>query len=262
MSKVVEVHLEWKYTPPDYLEDPIIITEPGIHLEISQGVAIASIEPATFENNSLISDELTKMVENRLYAVQFTTHKKFSLSEPSRSDLREDGGKNVYLKGVDFISFTDFAADLVVIDKDGKVTSTKQERLKEQGWLIEMMNKYRSTDKVLDQMLESYKKSVHDPDNEFVYLYEIRERLKTAFNNSEANTKQELNITQTQWSDLGNLANNTPVEQSRHRGKFNNLRAAEFSELEKARKTAVDFIKKYLDYLDKSANQNNHRKFT
>lgn len=57
MSKVVEVHLEWKYTPSNYLEQPIKISKPGIHLEISGGVAVAHIEPETSPLNMVFTFE-------------------------------------------------------------------------------------------------------------------------------------------------------------------------------------------------------------
>ncbi len=77
MSKIVEIQLEWKYTPADFLEDAIKISEPGIDLEISKGVARARIDPEIFGDDSSIFAELTRRVEDRLYAVQLVTHKKF-----------------------------------------------------------------------------------------------------------------------------------------------------------------------------------------
>lgn len=156
MSKVVEVHLEWKYTPSNYLEQPIEILNSGLSLKISNGIAIAHIDPETFENNSSISDELAKIIENRLYAVQVLTHKEFSLGKPSRSDLREDGKRNIFVE-VDSckISISCGTVDLIMKDKEGNIISdTKQDRLEKQKWFAETVDKYRSVDSTLDYILK------------------------------------------------------------------------------------------------------------
>ena len=253
MSKVVEVHLEWKYMPSNYLEQPIKIPKPGIHLEISGGVAVAHIEPETFEKDSSISDDLTKLIENRLYAVQVLTHKIFSLSKPSRIELREDGKRNIFPETlVSRITVSD-SVDLIITDKDGNVVSdTKQDRLDKQKLLSETIDRYRNTDITLDCILKSYQMSISDPNNEFVHLYEIREALQKEFGNRKKAFK-ELGITDKEWKVIGDLADNQPLEQGRHRGKFVGvLRAAERSELDAARKSAADFIEKYLIYLEKN----------
>lgn len=94
--------------------------------------------------------------------------------------------------------------------------------------------------------------SVRDPDDEFVHLYEIRDALQKKFGNRKKAFK-ELGITDKEWKVIGDLADNQPLEQGRHRGKFVGvLRAAKRSELDAARKSAADFIEKYLIYLEKN----------
>lgn len=254
MSKVVEVTLEWKYTPPDYLEQPIEVSEPGIHLEISNGVAIAHIEPEAFENNRSISDDLTKLIENRLYAVQIITHRIFSLSRPLRSDLREDGKRNIFTEVPSIkIGIAIATVDSVMTDRNGNIISdTKQERIDKGKWFAEMIKKYRDADSTLDTIIKSNLKSVTDRDNEFVHLYEIRDALSAKFG-GEKKAKKELGIYDEEWKVIGKLANNQPLMQGRHRGKFvGSLRAAEPLELEAARKSAENLIEKYLIYLEKN----------
>ena len=94
--------------------------------------------------------------------------------------------------------------------------------------------------------------SVEDPDNELVYLYEVREALARKFG-GQATAMEKLCLNKTQWDIIGILANNEPFKQGRHRGNWvGNLRAAELSELEKARKSAVLLIEKYLIYLEQN----------
>lgn len=113
-----------------------------------------------------------------------------------------------------------------------------------------IIEKHFGVDATLDQMLKSYQKSVNDPDDELVHLYEIRDCLSKKFG-SKKNAISNLRINEKEWDEIGKIANNLPLNQGRHRGKFvGNLRNAENAELEKARKSIVCLIEKYLDYLE------------
>lgn len=252
MSKVVTVQLEWKYSPEYYLEEPILISFEEGDLEIKVGVAIANTDPNLYHSNSSLREELTRQIENRLHAVQIMTHKDFELSKPSRTDIREDGKKNHFVELESCVMTTSFGTiDLVVKDKDGNVVSdTKKERLDRQSLFSTLVDKYRKSDATLDQLLKSYQKSVKDPDNELVHLYEIRDSLSERFG-SKSNAIYKLGITSNEWDEIGKLANSLPLKQGRHRGKAAGaLRDAELAELEKARKSVAHLIEKYLEYLD------------
>jgi len=253
MSKVLTVQLEWKYSPESYLEEPISILFEGGDLEIKDGIAVANIDPEAFNADSSILEDLTRQIESRLHAVQIMTHKDFELSKPSRTDIREDGKKNYFLE-VEPCVFTMSAGaiDLIVKDKDGNVVSdSKKERLDKQKQFASLVGKHRATDATLDQMLKSYQKSVRDPSNELVHLYEIRDSLSDRFG-SKKNAVKELDITNDEWNEIGKLANSLPLKQGRHRGKaVGKLRDAEPVELEKARESVALLIEKYLQYLER-----------
>jgi hypothetical protein len=252
MSKVIAVQLEWKYTPETYLEEPISISFEGGDLDIKDGVAIAKIDPAVFHSNSSMWEDLTRQIESRLHAVQIMTHKDFDLSKPSRTDLREDGKKNHFLKIESCVMTMSIGTiDLIVKDKYGNVVSdTKRERLNKQNKFASLVDKHRNSDATLDQMLKSYQKSVKDPDDELVHLYEIRDSLSERFGSKKIAIKK-LGITNDEWDEIGKLANTLPLKQGRHRGKaVGSLRDAERAELEKARKSVAYLIEKYLEYLE------------
>lgn len=252
MSKVLSVQLEWKYSPKTYLEEPILIEFEGGELEIKEGVAVATIDPEVFHADDSIREELTKKIESRLYAVQIMTHKDFKLSKPSRSDTREDGKKNHFLELESCVITTSVGTvDIVVHDKDGNIVSdTKRERLNKQNTFASLVEKHRTHNVTLDQMLKSYQQSVKDPKNEFVHLYEIRDALSIRFG-SKNNTIKALDITNGEWDEIGKLANTLPLKQGRHRGQsVGALRGAEPAELEMARKSAAHLIDKYLEFLE------------
>lgn len=255
MSKIIAVQLEWKYSPETYLEEPISIPFLGGDLNIKDGVVIAKIDPVEYHSNNSIREYLTRKIESRLQAVQIMTHKNFDLSKPSRTDLREDGKKNYFLESeacVMTMSGCVGTVDLVIKDSDGNIISdTKRERLDKQNKLALLLNKHTNSDATLNQMLQSYEKSVKDPDNELVHLYEIRDSLSEKFN-SKKNAIKELSITNDEWEEIGKFANTLPLKQGRHRGKkIGLLRDAERLELEKSRKSVVYLIERYLEYLEK-----------
>lgn len=253
MSPVVSIELEWNYTPLNYLEEPINLVFDGVSLDIKNGKGRAVITPEQFEKNSTIKEDLHNFIESRFQAVQIFNHKDFELSSPSRTDLREDGKKHHYLQ-VNSVTFgmTCSSVDFVVKDKNGNIKSdTKRDRLERQNNYAEILEKHRNTDPTLLQLCSSYQMSVKDPDNEFVHLYEVRDALVTRFTSKKL-ALRELNITSTQWDEIGKLANTLPLKQGRHRGKAPGLlRNANPSELEQGRKSAVNLIEKYLEYLEK-----------
>ena len=257
MSEVVEIQLEWKYTPENYFEEPIIIKEEAFELTISNGISLAKIEPSFFYQNPEIKDDLTDLIESRFYAVQLMSHRDFTLTKPSRSDLRKDGTRDVFLEVEPMVlKLSMGSVDLVVRDKDGNIVSdTKRDRLNKQEWFSETVAKYRGIDKTLDQILKSYQMAVKDPKNELVYLYEIRDALSARFRNKKTALKQ-LGISNKEWGVLGDLANNQPLIQGRHRGKaLGMLRSAQSHELDTARKIAVTLVEKYLRFLENQYNR-------
>jgi hypothetical protein len=253
MSPVVSIELEWNYTPLNYLEEPINLVYDGVSLDIQNGKVLAKITPEQFEQNSTIKEDLHHLVKSRFHAVQIFNHKDFELSSPSRTDLREDGKKHHYLQ-VNSVTFamTSSSVDLVVKDKNGNIKSdTKRDRLERQNSYADILEKYRKTDPTLLQLFSSYQMSVKDPDNEFVHLYEVRDALVTRFSSKKI-ALRELNITLNQWDEIGKLANTLPLKQGRHRGRMPGLlRNANSFELEQGRKSAVNLIEKYLEYLEK-----------
>lgn len=95
-------------------------------------------------------------------------------------------------------------------------------------------------------MLRSYDAGVRDPNNELVHLYEIRDALSVKFG-GESSARAALAITASQWSRLGQLCNNEPSRQGRHRGKTGEaLRDASEGELVETRGIARAMIEAYL----------------
>ena len=135
-------------------------------------------------------------------------------------------------------------------DKDGNIVSdSKKDRIEKKKNLAELVATHHA-DNVLAVLLKSHSASVHDPNNELVHLYEIRDALSMRFGKANV-TKTKLSITSSQWSRFGLLCDNLPLNQGRHRGKFvGALRDASESELTEARRIALAMIEGYLQYLE------------
>ena len=252
MTYIIEVQLEWKYSPKDYFEEPIVIKEHGFRFLISEGIALAKIDPSFYSKQPNLKKYLTHLIESRLQAVQIMLHKAYTLTKPSRSDLRKNGGKNVFIEIEPMVfKMSMESPDIVVRDKDGNIVAdTKRQRLEKQKWFSDAVTKYRNEDSTLDQMLKSYQMAVKDPKNELVYLYEIRDAISKRFHNKR-NALINLGVSEKEWATLGRLANKEPLEQGRHRGKAAGaLRPAIKEELKTARKCAGKLVEKYLFFLE------------
>ena len=250
---IEKIVVEWNYEPKDYFEDNITIEYDNYEIEINPGIASARIAPQYIDKIDEIINELNQDLESRFLAVQVMTHQKYNLSKPSRYDLKKDGSKNLYLQVEEMICVTSLSADLIVHDANGNVISdTKKERIDKKKWFSETSAKFRIIDQTLNQMLKSYSSSVSDPNNEMVYLYEIREAASKKFG-GDNNAKSKLGITKNEWSDFGLITNKKPLLQGRHRGSnVGRLRQADVSELDTVREIASKIVENYMILLEKN----------
>jgi hypothetical protein len=252
-SMVQQIVIEWNYEPKDYFESRIVIEYDRFEIVVDSGHAEARIGPEYLDKIDNLINELSEDLESRFLAVQVLIHVPYTLSKPSRYDLRKDGKKNMYLQIESIVSTLSFGTvDLVTHDINGNVVSdSKQERIDKKKWFSALVAKFRPKDQVLDQMLRSYSASVFDPKNELIHLYEILDSVKTRFRKKG---KKTLNITNGEWNLLGRLANDVPLKQGRHRGENpGSLRDATGYELEQARKIAAKIVEHYVIYLEKGS---------
>jgi len=246
------VVLEWKFSPPDYFEEVIHIDRETYSIIIENGRIEARIDPTAYDQEHKIRDELHEALNDRFLGVQLFTHKQYELSKASMYRLYPDGRKDVTVFPEPIVmKMTINLTDIIVENKEGNIVAdTRRDRIEKKKELAELAEKYRSKDQVVESILESYKSAVTDPENELVHLFEIRDALSSKFA-SEGATRATLSISKSDWSRLGNLANNEPLWQGRHRGKkVGKLRDATESELKEARGIARNMIEAYLQYLE------------
>jgi hypothetical protein len=179
------------------------------------------------------------------------THKGYELAKPSLIRVRADGRRDYFVElEPAVIRVIAGSVDTLVTDRDGNVIAdSRKERADRKKSIAERISAH-SGDAVLSLMLSSYDNAVRDADNELVHLYEIRDALAKHFG-SETQARQALGIPKSSWSRLGQLCNDAPLRQGRHRGKTGAAqRDATDSELEEARSMARSMIDAYLTKLE------------
>jgi hypothetical protein len=169
--------------------------------------------------------------------------------------MHPDGRKD-YLMGGETGRFacSGSTADFRVTDRNGNIfNDSKRDRIEKKKSFAELVASHHATDTLLASLLQSYNASVRDPNNELVHLYEIRDALSTKFRGENA-TRKALSMSASRWSRFGQLCNDEPLRQGRHRGKTGGvLRDATEDELTEARGIAQAMIDGYLQYLEASA---------
>lgn len=250
--------LEWKFWPPDYFESPIEIEQDDYIMTIAEGKVEARIDSAIYEANPLMRDALHKALNSRFLGVLLYSHKPFKLENPNMTRLHDDGRKDYFLMvEPGRYKLTGGRADFQYTNKDGiVVVDTKRDRIEEKKAIADLVSKHVSEDLVL-ALLRSYEDSVCDPNNELIYLYEIRDALCRKFGN-EKGVRDKLGVSSNKLSHFRKLCCSEPLKQGRHRGlTYDSLRDATEAELSEARETSKAMIEGYLRYLDTTANSVN-----
>lgn len=243
------VILEWHFTPPDYFEQVITVSRDDHTMVIDNGKVEATMLAEVYDAAPSMRDELHGALTARFLAVQLLNRSAFELSKPSMVRVREDGRRDIFVElDSEGIRASAGHVDTRVTDQHGNIVSdSRRDRIEKKQSLADRVSAH-SGDLLLTAMLASHQNSIHDPDNELVHLYEIRDALGARFG-GEMKTRNALGIAGSQWSRLGRLCNDEPLRQGRHRGENLVLRDATHSELEEARAIARSMIEKYVQWL-------------
>jgi hypothetical protein len=217
------VELEWVYQPVDFFEAAYEYGHPDFQVSVESGRAVAVLttpcEPVAPASQQQIRD----CVVGIFLARQLQTHRGFDLGSPTIMVHR--GGATTTSKG--------FAVDRVVA-----------ERITGQAATLDTLVTKASRGSVLRRLLESYSRAVDDADNEWIYLYEIRDALATHYT-SHRKARAALGIAQDEWDRVGVLAVVEPVLQGRHRGHQGDLRPATQEELAEVRQIVRCWIETF-----------------
>lgn len=248
----VRLTLEGTYTPARYFEEPVCFEEAEYDVEIVDGKIIASIKDPDPQVGKMLGDEIDRKIKQIFDAQQVLTSRSHERTALGMVRYRPDGKRDIWVSASSaMVVATVNPVDLRVTDASGNVVrDSKAERLDDQRQFREQCRKHIG-DQALSKLLISFKQAIDDRPNMLVHLYEVRDALKDRFG-GEPKARGELQISKRDWSDLGKLSNDEPVQEGRHRGLHGELRAATEEELDRARSIAQRMIRAYLNYLDRS----------
>ncbi len=243
--------LEWTFTPTDYFEEPVDFPCDYGSIHVASGKAEVRVPADLYPPDHCLRNQLHMELDAIFLAAQVLSHKPYDLSKPGLSKLHPDGRKNSWVFPESCtMAINGGCADFVYKDAAGNVVrNTKEERIQRRNGFIQLAARHLNNALAL-VLLRSYSAAVNDPRNELVHLYEIRDALSRQFG-GEAAARSAVNITKAEWSRLGQLANNEPIIQGRHRGKsLGSLREATAAELSEAREIAYKMIESYVCHLE------------
>ena len=128
--KNARYEIQWRYSPPDFFSTPITEQVLDSSLNIEQGTATASIDPAVYENNPLLHHQLNIFLNARFKAQQFRTGKTYDLDGGALTEYHGNGRRTLYATGV-ARGKTSVTADIAIVRNGKIVFDSAAERQKE-----------------------------------------------------------------------------------------------------------------------------------
>lgn len=210
-KQVINVRFEWKFQPTDYFESEFETTVGNytINFGCGQISCDAIVDESEIKEKR---DELHTIVTLRFLGVQCQSHQPFELQKANVTSKKADGTISAYMFPEPIsIGLKMNVADIVLTDSEGNIiTDTRQSRIRLKEEFGRLAQLYGATDQLAKSLLYSYNAAVKDPDNELLYLYEIREALATKYG-GENGICQLFGISKTEYGDFGKLSNNTDI---------------------------------------------------
>ena len=137
------VVLEWRFSPPDYFEEPVHIERDDYAISINNGTAEARIEPEKYDQDQDMRDKISAALNDRFLGVQLFSHKSYELSKASMYRLHPDGRRDICVFPEPIsVRISVGMPDIVMTDKDGNVISdSRRERIQKKQGLAELAEK-------------------------------------------------------------------------------------------------------------------------
>lgn len=240
---VDRTELEWIYQPSDFFEAPYRLEVGDFDLLVEDGRAVASLTVPMDPVPQDLEERVKTVLESIFLVRQLHLHTNYKLEGP-RIYQHSSGRKNVAIRvGTASLALMTEQVDFILRDAAGNVVrDSKAERIAQQGSLLDHLAPKLQHSATLRGMLESYSRSIADPDDELVHLYEVRDALSRHYGDEQA-ARDALAIGKREWQRIGVLANVEPLREGRHRGKHSHgRRPATNAEMDEARTLARQWI--------------------
>jgi hypothetical protein len=233
------IEITWRYIPQEYFESDLRANVLGGSMHVANGVATftTASEPA---DPRVLSSEVSKHLAWIMNSRALFEARTYSLSEPQYNRIDAEGRRHstLFVHSASHAHIVD-SVDLVVRDAAGGVVGdSKAERVARESSHVSALAEKCVLSPTLRAMIASFTASLADPRNSFVHLYEIRDAATNHFGDAST-ARGALGISSTEWRRLGELANEAPLAEGRHRGKSApDVRSATQEELAEARDLA------------------------
>jgi hypothetical protein len=242
----VRTEFAYSYQPADFFEVSAAVTLTTGVLTFKDGECVLRLTDSRTVDHAY-AQLMTADIRAIFQARQSLTRRAFVLTGPRVTHHRDDGLRDhVLLAEAGKFVLRGYPIDFRITDAAGTIVrDTKADRLQHEAAFVQAIAAKAPSSAVLRRMLESYGRSVDDPANELVHLYEIRDAASNQYAN-EALARRALGISKNDWSKLGRLSNDEPLREGRHRGRQSGrLRNASEEELDSARLIARQIMEAF-----------------
>lgn len=257
------VSLTWRYSPADIVLKVLGLDIEGHRLTVAGGLATLEIDGDAFDQDPTIQARAIDSLKSILDGFGIFYRNPVVVSTPQMVRKHADGHQTHYVELEPAKVSVSVSCSVKIIDEDGNVIldDEVERKNREDAIAAHLLNQAQAlghrlskhtADILLTRLVDSYKNSISNPNNELIYLYEIRDALAKRFG-GEKGVCSTLGLSGRAWSRFGFLCNQSPIYQSRHRGmKYSesDMRHASEAELQEARNFALGMIGGYINYLD------------
>jgi hypothetical protein len=257
---MIKVWLEWPLEPIDFFLEPFTFNINGRKGVIEFGKVTVELEKNDFDDNGTVYivflESLDLQVKSCINLLQFKTDIKFNLKKYSLHSILKEGNltTTIYPEPIR-LNISSGEPDLIITNNIGvEVLNSNLAKLEDLSNCMTLFNTKGITDDIMVSILNSYDRSLSNPNISLMGLYEIRDALVSKFKN-ETRARTELGISKKAWQRFGIIANELPLLQSRHLGKKINESRRNITpeELTEIRAISTQMIEKYLLFLNKSS---------
>jgi len=253
-KKTLSIELTWSFEPDNLFEADLEISSVDYRVAISVGRVIATTSQLPIDSLKAKQADIEVFVINLFMGAQIVNRASYKLSAPTITHVDKNGIRNYIIEcQTGYFEIRGGMVDLIYTRADGVVVDTKADRIKRRKLLAQQCAHLARIDYTMARMLRSHQAALLDPEDELIHLYEIRDAAAARLGGDHA-AKRKLNVPQKLWSRFGELCNELPLKQGRHRGKANGeLRDVTEIELTEARSFAVIVMEAYIRYRTDSA---------
>jgi len=216
--------------------------------EVGYNVVIDCKNTPILSNNFSEFYDRKNYFEARLAFHSIVHHKKYTIKSYKAIVLGKYGETPIEF-GATYVS-DNILEDPELKDYKGEIFLSKPKASQNAMQISKQIEKIFKDDVTLRFAINRYNAALNDSDNQFFYLYDIKESIRQYFESKGENYEASLGLKSKFNSDFGKIANGLPLFQSRHRGSHvHKQMIAETREILNLRNMSRELILKFISHL-------------